>query len=205
MITEDEVRHALSDLLPLRRADERMTTMGAGSDDLEPARNYLATTVEGGWAVPAWPAQHGGRDASPEEVGLINRVLAEFAVPDLYVYMIGLGMCGPALLAHGSDEQQQQWLRTIASGEEIWCQMFSEPEAGSDLANLALRAVRDGDEWTLEGQKVWTSEAFRADWIFVKRGLVSLPRKSNRSASRRPRKNHLCLRSIAPRRPKPIF
>ena len=164
MITEDEVRHALSDLLPLRRADERMTTMGAGSDDLEPARNYLAATVEGGWAVPAWPAQHGGRDASPQEVGLINRVLAEFAVPDLYVYLIGLGMCGPALLAHGSEQQQQQWLRTIASGEEIWCQMFSEPDAGSDLANLALRAVRDGDEWTLEGQKVWTSRAVWAEW-----------------------------------------
>ncbi len=141
-----------------------MSTMGAGSDDLETGRGYLAATVAGGWAVPTWPTEHGGRDAPPEEAALIGRVLRNFAVPDLYVYMIGLGMCGPALLAHGSEHQQQQWLRPIADGSQIWCQMFSEPEAGSDLANLALRAVRDGDEWTLEGQKVWTSRAVWAEW-----------------------------------------
>ncbi len=164
VITEDEIRNALAQILTPRRADERMTTMGAGSDDLEPARAYLASTVEGGWALPSWPKAFGGRDADPEEVALINRVLRDFSVPDLYAYMIGLGMCGPALLAHGTDEQQQRWLPTIASGAEIWCQMFSEPEAGSDLANLALRATRDGDEWTLEGQKVWTSRAVWARW-----------------------------------------
>ena len=164
MITEDEVRNALAQILQPRRADERMTTMGAGSDDLEPARRYLASTVEGGWAVPSWPRPFGGRDAEPAEVQTINRVLREFAVPDLYAYMIGLGMCGPALLAHGTEEQQRMWLRPIASGAEIWCQMFSEPEAGSDLANLALRAERDGDEWILDGQKVWTSRAVWAKW-----------------------------------------
>ncbi|MEZ5231699.1 MAG: acyl-CoA dehydrogenase family protein [Acidimicrobiia bacterium] len=164
MITEDEVRHALAQILSPRRADDRMTTMGAGSDDLEPGRRYLASTVEGGWAVPSWPRPFGGRDAEPAEVATINRVLREFAVPDLYAYMIGLGMCGPALLAHGSEEQQRQWLKPIASGAEIWCQMFSEPEAGSDLANLALRAERDGDEWILDGQKVWTSRAVWAKW-----------------------------------------
>jgi alkylation response protein AidB-like acyl-CoA dehydrogenase len=164
VITEDEVRHALSQVLEPRRAEDRMTTMGAGSDDLEPGRRYLASTVEGGWAVPAWPTEHGGRDADPDEVQVVNRVLREFAVPDLYAYMIGLGMCGPALLAHGNEDQQRRWLRPIASGAEIWCQMFSEPEAGSDLANLALRAERDGDEWVLDGQKVWTSRAVWAQW-----------------------------------------
>ncbi|MFN0026188.1 MAG: acyl-CoA dehydrogenase family protein [Acidimicrobiales bacterium] len=164
MTTEAEIRQQLSEILQPRRADERMSTMGAGSEDLESGRRYLAATVEGGWAVPTWPTDRGGRDASPEEAALIGRVLRNFAVPDLYVYMIGLGMCGPALLAHGSEAQQQQWLRPIADGSQIWCQMFSEPEAGSDLANLALRAVRDGDEWTLEGQKVWTSRAVWAEW-----------------------------------------
>jgi alkylation response protein AidB-like acyl-CoA dehydrogenase len=164
MSTEAEIRTALSAVLAPRRPDERMSTMGAGSDDLETGRAYLAATVDGGWAVPTWPKEHGGRDADPAEAATIARVLREFAVPDLYVYMIGLGMCGPALLAHGDESQQQRWLRPIASGAEIWCQMFSEPEAGSDLANLALRANRDGDEWTLEGQKVWTSRAVWAQW-----------------------------------------
>ena len=164
VISEEEVRNALAKLLQPRRVDERMTTMGAGSDDLEPGRVYLSSTVEGGWAVPTWPASFGGRDAEPAEAALINRVSREFAVPDLYAYMIGLGMCGPALLAHGTEDQQRQWLRPIASGAEIWCQMFSEPEAGSDLANLGLRATKDGDEWTLEGQKVWTSRAVWARW-----------------------------------------
>ena len=164
MITELEVRNALAQILAPRGADERTTTMGAGSDDLVPGRRYLSCTVEGGWAVPTWPHAFGGRGASPAEAALIARVLGEFSVPDLYVYLIGLGMCGPALLAHGTPEQQRRWLRPIASGAEIWCQMFSEPEAGSDLANLGLRAVRDGDEWVLEGQKVWTSRAVWARW-----------------------------------------
>jgi alkylation response protein AidB-like acyl-CoA dehydrogenase len=164
VITEDEVRHALSQVLAPRRTADRTTSMGAGSDDLEPGRRYLAGTVEGGWAVPSWPVVHGGRGAEPDEVSVIKRVLREFAVPDLYPYVVGLSLCGPALLAHGSQEQHRMWLRSIASGAEIWCQMFSEPEAGSDLANLGLRAVRDGDEWVLDGQKVWTSRAVWAKW-----------------------------------------
>jgi alkylation response protein AidB-like acyl-CoA dehydrogenase len=95
---------------------------------------------------------------------VISTVMREYAVPDLYAYSIGLGMCGPSLLVHGTEDQQQRWLRNIASGSEIWCQMFSEPEAGSDLANLALRAEPDGDEWVLNGQKVWTSRGLYAQW-----------------------------------------
>ena len=76
-------------------------------------------------------------------------------------------MVGPTLLAHGSPAQQNQWMPAIANGSEIWCQMFSEPEAGSDLANVALRAERDGDEWNLEGQKVWTSRGVWASWALV--------------------------------------
>ena len=163
-LTPDDIRAALDGLLERRTEETRLTSMGAGSDDLDNGRAYLAATVECGWHVPTWPADHGGRDASPAENALVGSVLREYVVPDLYPFAIGLGMVGPALLAHGTDEQQQRWLRAIASGAEIWCQMFSEPEAGSDLANVALSAERDGDVWRLGGQKTWTSRAMWAEW-----------------------------------------
>jgi alkylation response protein AidB-like acyl-CoA dehydrogenase len=165
MLTDDAIRAELDAAgLARRQPDQRMTTMGAGSDDLESGRAYLAACVGGGWALPTWPAEFGGRGADAAEAAAIGRVQREYAVPDLYPYSIGLGMAGPTLLSHGTPEQQQRWLRPIADGSEIWCQMFSEPEAGSDLANVALRAERDGDEWRLSGQKVWTSRAMWAVW-----------------------------------------
>ncbi len=171
MVTEDEVRSALDAIgaaLPKRTAETRMSTMGAGTDDLlGPGAAYLSATVGDGWAVPTWPKEHGGRDADPTDARTIARVLREYAVPDLYAYMIGLGMCGPSLLQWGTEEQRKLWLRPIADGSEIWCQMFSEPEAGSDLANLGCHAVRDGDEWILDGQKVWTSRAMWARWGLI--------------------------------------
>ncbi len=167
VLTDDEIRTALDLMIGRRTADTRLTTMGAGSDALEPGRRWLAGAVEGGWARPTWPTRYGGRDASAEEDAVIGRVLREYAIPDMYAYMIGLGMVGPALLAHGTDAQRDRWLRPIASGEEIWCQMFSEPEAGSDLANVGLRAAADGEDWILAGQKVWTSRAMWAAWGMV--------------------------------------
>ncbi|MEL7156842.1 MAG: acyl-CoA dehydrogenase family protein, partial [Actinomycetota bacterium] len=164
MVTPEEVRAALDPVLARRTADTRLSTMGAGSDDLDDGRAYLAATVEGGWHVPHWPARHGGRDADGDEAAEIGGVLREYVVPDLYPFAIGIGMVGPALLAHGTADQQTRWLRPIASGAEVWCQMFSEPEAGSDLANVGLRAERDGDEWVLSGQKTWTSRAMWAEW-----------------------------------------
>ncbi|MCY4516592.1 MAG: acyl-CoA dehydrogenase family protein [Acidimicrobiaceae bacterium] len=163
-LTPGDIRAALDRLLERRTEETRLTSMGAGSDDLDNGRAYLAATVEGGWHVPTWPADHGGRDASPTENALVGSVLREYVVPDLYPFAIGLGMVGPALLAHGTAEQQDRWLQPIASGAEIWCQMFSEPEAGSDLANVALSAERDGDVWRLGGQKTWTSRAMWAQW-----------------------------------------
>ena len=164
MTTEQDVRQALDALLERRTAETRLTTMGAGSDDLDDGRAYLASTAEEGWHLPSWPTEYGGRGAHADEASLVHSVLRQYVVPDLYPFAIGLGMVGPALLAHGTTEQQRRWLRSIASGVEIWCQMFSEPDAGSDLANVGLRAERDGDEWVLTGQKTWTSRAMWAEW-----------------------------------------
>ena len=90
-----EVREALDALLERRTDETRLTSMGAGSDDLDDGRAYLAATVDGGWHVPTWPAEHGGRNASPAENHLIGSVLREYVVPDLYPFAIGLGMVGP--------------------------------------------------------------------------------------------------------------
>ena len=164
MLSDEDIRAQLDQILDPRTAATRTTTMGAGSDDLDAGRSHLAATVDGGWTVPSWPRSHGGRDADGEEAAQIGRILREYSVPDLYAFGIGLGMVGPTLLVHGTTDQQDRWMRQIASGTEIWCQMFSEPDAGSDLANVGLRAVRDGDEWQLTGQKVWTSRGAYSQW-----------------------------------------
>ena len=110
-LTEESVRKALSGLLKVRTPETRLTTMGAGSDDLEDGRNYLQSTAEYGWHVPSWPSHFGGRDADSRENALIGRVLKEFIVPDLYPFAIGLGMVGPTLLAHGTFDQKSNWLQ----------------------------------------------------------------------------------------------
>ncbi len=131
--------------------------LGAGNDDLEAGRRHLAALSGSGLAIPSWPREYGGLAATPEEVAIVRRELGAFAVPDLYPYLVGVELVGPTLLAHGSPEQCARWLPSIADGSEIWCQLFSEPGAGSDLAGLSTRARADGEEWHVTGQKVWTS------------------------------------------------
>jgi len=147
-----------------RRANSPVAVLGAGLDDVEPGRAYLAVLADGGWAVPTWPEALGGRGATPAEAAAISRARSELEQPDLYPYLVGLHVVGPTLLTVASDEQCSRWLPAIARGEEIWCQLFSEPGAGSDLAALSTRAVRHGDEWHITGQKVWTSRAHYARW-----------------------------------------
>lgn len=175
--TLDELRAALSTAVPRRTDATRTGVMGAGSDDLESGRAYLSSMAVEGWHLPRWPHGLGGRGASADEADAIAAVRGEFAVPDLYPYLIGLVMVGPTLAEYGTPEQQQRWMPPMAAGADIWCQMFSEPDAGSDLANLAMRAERDGDEWVLSGQKVWTSRGSYADWaICVARTDPELPK-----------------------------
>jgi alkylation response protein AidB-like acyl-CoA dehydrogenase len=133
-------------------------------DHLSSGRAYLRAMGQEGWAVPAWPKRFGGRDADNAEAAAIRAAMRGMQVPDLYPFFVGLRMVGPTLLSYGTPEQQARWLPRIATGEDVWCQMFSEPEAGSDLANVAMRAVQDGQTWCLSGQKIWTSRGAYAAW-----------------------------------------
>src|SRR5205807_1668470 len=121
----------------------------------------------GGWAVPTWPAEYGGLGATAAQAGVVAQELARFDGPDLYPYLIGLAIAGPTLVAHATPEQCSRWLPAIRTGDDIWCQLSSEPDAGSDLASLATRAERDGDQWRVTGSKVWTSRAH-----YSQRGLL---------------------------------
>jgi alkylation response protein AidB-like acyl-CoA dehydrogenase len=151
-------------LAPRRAADVPASVLGAGNDDLEAGRRYLGALAGTGLAVPMWPREYGGLGATSEQIGIIRAEFAAFAVPDLYAYLVGLELVGPTVLAHGTPEQCARWLPKIATGEEIWCQLFSEPGAGSDLAGLSTRATQDGDTWWARGQKVWTSRGAYSQW-----------------------------------------
>jgi alkylation response protein AidB-like acyl-CoA dehydrogenase len=126
-------------------------------------REWQAKLASGRWVGVAWPEEYGGRGLGPVEHYLVTEELARARAPEL-VGRIGINLVGPTLLAHGSPEQKTQWLSKILSAEELWCQLFSEPGAGSDLASLSTRATPVDDGWLLNGQKVWTSYAQFADW-----------------------------------------
>ncbi|MFT5695465.1 MAG: alkylation response protein AidB-like acyl-CoA dehydrogenase [Myxococcota bacterium] len=121
---------------------------------------------EDGWIGVGWPKEHGGRDLSLNQQVIFYEEYARAKGPGR-VGHIGEGLLGPTLIHFGTDEQKKRFLPDIISGKSVWCQGYSEPNAGSDLANVQTRAERDGDEWLLNGQKVWTSGAAWSDWCFV--------------------------------------
>ena len=125
-------------------------------------REWWARLADSGWAAPTWPEQGHGRGLTAKGAAVVREMLAEARAPGPPAGL-GLMLAGPTIIAHGTDEQKQRYLRPILSGEEAWCQLFSEPGAGSDLASLQCRAVQDGDEWIINGQKVWTSGGQLAD------------------------------------------
>jgi alkylation response protein AidB-like acyl-CoA dehydrogenase len=118
-----------------------------------------------GWIAAAWPKEYGGAGLSVMQQFIMNEEFAENRVPP--VGGMGVSMVGPTLIAHGSEEQKKEHLGRILSGEVQWCQGFSEPGSGSDLASLQTRAVRDGDDFVINGQKIWTSGAQYAHWMFM--------------------------------------
>jgi alkylation response protein AidB-like acyl-CoA dehydrogenase len=118
-----------------------------------------------GWIAPHWPKEYGGAGMSPGEQFIFNEELAEARAPN--VGGSGVAMIGPILIMYGTEDQKQEHLSKITSGEAVWCQGYSEPGSGSDLASLQTRAVRDGDDYVLNGQKIWTSGGHRANWMFM--------------------------------------
>jgi len=130
------------------------------------AQAWQAKKADAGWACITWPKEYGGRGATPIQSVIWNQEEAHYKTPPS-VFAIGQGMLGPTLMVHGSDEQKQRYLRPMLRGEEIWCQLFSEPSAGSDLAGLRTSAVRDGDDWIINGQKIWTTGAQYCKWGMI--------------------------------------
>ncbi|MFT4279590.1 MAG: acyl-CoA dehydrogenase [Rhodopseudomonas sp.] len=147
-----------------------------GANILEVAKAWQKKKADAGWAVPHWPKEYGGRGASPierviwqQEEGVFGKLTAMF--------IIGQGMCGPTMMAYASEEQKRHYLPPLGSGEKVWCQLFSEPAGGSDVAGLRTRAEKDGDDWVINGQKIWTSGAHYSDYgILITRTDPTVPK-----------------------------
>jgi alkylation response protein AidB-like acyl-CoA dehydrogenase len=135
----------------------------AEAEHVRECRAWQATLAEGGFAGIAWPSEFGGRGGTAAEARAFAQEEARFEVTS-GAFAVAIGMVGPTIIVHGTDEQKAFFLPRMLGGEHIWCQLFSEPGAGSDLAGLTTRAERDGDEWVVNGQKVWTSGAHFSDW-----------------------------------------
>lgn len=132
-------------------------------DEIEEAKAWRKKKYDAGWSCLAWPKEYGGVGASPIERVIWQQEEGYYAA--LHgLFTIGEGMCGPTVMAYASEEQKQHYLPKLASGEEVWCQLFSEPGSGSDLAGLRTRAQKDGDDWIINGQKIWTSGAHNSDY-----------------------------------------
>jgi alkylation response protein AidB-like acyl-CoA dehydrogenase len=129
-------------------------------------REWQRRLYDAGWAGVSWPEEFGGRGASLVEQAIFGEEMSRARAPSP-ANVLGLVMGGPVVIAHGSDEQKERYLKPILSGEEIWCQGFSEPDAGSDLASLKTKAVKSDGEWVVTGQKVWTTYAHHAKWCML--------------------------------------
>ena len=161
-----EVRSWLEDHAERRRGLDDWSLNHQAPDYVTRCRAWQHTLYEGGWGAITWPVEYGGRGESAWRQTIFNQEVAGFDV-SVGVFSVGIGMCGPTLIAHGSEEQKHRFLGAMLRGEEVWCQLFSEPDAGSDLAGLKTRAVRDGDVFVVNGQKVWTSGAQHSDWAIL--------------------------------------
>ena len=160
----DELRTWLADNVPEPWPREKI------SEDPGPYWDYLRgwqrRLFDGGWAGVSWPKAFGGRGASPIQTSIYLAEIARARTPQ-QVGVIGEALVGPTIMAAGNEAQKERFLRRILTGEDVWCQGYSEPNSGSDLASLSTRAVRDGDCYVVNGQKIWTSAAHVADWCLL--------------------------------------
>jgi len=152
----------------LRGPDDAADELGEREDagTIAAAKAWQAKKFDEGWAVLTWPKEYGGQGISRVESVVWGQEEAKFKTPP-NIYGIGHGMLGPTLMAHGTPEQKTKYVKEMARGQVVWCQLFSEPAAGSDLAGLRTSAVRDGDDWVINGQKIWSTGAHYCDWGMI--------------------------------------
>ena len=145
-------------------------------ESLEERKAWHRMLYEGSYVGMGWPREFGGQDARPLEQAIVAEEMARANVPGT-INGLGIGIVGPTLIAHGTEAQKRRYVKTILTAEELWCQLYSEPDAGSDLAGLKTSAVRDGDAFVVNGQKVWTSQAAVADFgVLLARTDPSAPK-----------------------------
>jgi alkylation response protein AidB-like acyl-CoA dehydrogenase len=164
---QEALRQQLREFFKQELPDDRQ--LGEDEVDSEEewqfVRQFQKKLASRGWLVPHWPKQYGGADLGIMEQVIMREETAYHRAPLLDIF--GVNMLGPVLMMFGSEEQKREYLPGISSAEVTWCQGYSEPEAGSDLASLQTRAVRDGDDYVINGQKIWTTNAHRAEWMFL--------------------------------------
>ena len=166
-LTLNEHERAFRDELETWLADNHPGQPPADEDEaFEFSRSWQRALHAAGYAGIAWPEEFGGRGATLIEQAIYNQVTAKAAVPPPANFQ-GINNAGPAIILHGTNHQRERYLPPILSADEIWCQGFSEPEAGSDLAALKCRAVKVDGGWRLSGQKIWTSDGHRAQMCIV--------------------------------------
>src|SRR6266404_9902501 len=156
-----EVRSFIRDNLPADIQDKVLNGKHMGREDF---LRWHRALHKRGWVAPNWPVEQGGTGWTPVQRHIFEDEAAEAGAPPVIPF--GVTMCGPVVIRFGNDWQKQFFLPRILSGEHVWCQGFSEPGSGSDLASLRTKAVREGDHYIVNGQKIWTTSAHFADWIF---------------------------------------
>jgi alkylation response protein AidB-like acyl-CoA dehydrogenase len=161
--SEQEFRDELRSWLADNHPGEEPSGEDAAFDH---RRTWQRTLFDAGYAGFSWPTEYGGRGATMIEQAIFGEEMARAKAP-APANVLGTVMGGPVVIHHGSDEQKERWLRPILTGDEIWCQGFSEPESGSDLASLKTKAVKSNGEWVVTGQKVWTTFAHKSKWCML--------------------------------------
>ena len=158
-----ELRSWLEENLP---EGWRELSLSRSRPNAEVSREWSKKLHEAGYAGLTWPREYGGQAAPYTHQAVFLEEMARAEAPE-HIGVIGLGMAGPTIISHGTDEQKNRYLANILSGDEVWCQGFSEPGSGSDLASLRTKAVRDNGHFVVNGQKVWSSFAHIADWCIL--------------------------------------
>ncbi|MEQ9566413.1 MAG: acyl-CoA dehydrogenase family protein, partial [Pseudomonadales bacterium] len=167
-VKENEFRQEVREFLrekftpDLREATRRQTGLFAEG---ELARQWQQILYEKGWIAPSWPKEYGGTGWTPTQRYLYDQECGSAGTP--YLPAMGLRMCGTVIMHFGTQEQKEYFLPRILNGQHYWCQGYSEPSAGSDLAGLKTRATQDGDDYIINGTKIWTTHAHYANWIFL--------------------------------------